>query len=249
MLERVPDHLRTGQTARALTLPSAILLGGAGASAAILAGAPLVAAAVCGVACWAGRVALALPRRARKERVDPAGLAQPWRGFVRDAVAASEHFNRAVTQTAPGPLRDRLGEVAGQVAAATSECWHVARKGDALDRAVAELDIDDVRRQLAEAEAEGARGSPQAGADLDATASALRHQVESAERLATVAQQTKDRLRRLDAQLDEAVARALELSLNAASNVGALGPLGSDVDGLVAELESLRQALDETARP
>ncbi|HUS61540.1 MAG TPA: hypothetical protein VMY34_05035 [Acidimicrobiales bacterium] len=244
-MQRVPERYLNPQTARALTLPSAILLAGAGASVAIVAGAPIAAAAVCGGVCWAARVALALPRRSRPARIDPAGLAQPWRTFVRDAMAASERFNKAVAQTAPGPLRERLAEVARQVATATRECWNVARKGDALDKAVAELDVADVRRELAETEADVRRAGP--GSDLEATASALRHQVESAERLTTVAQQTRARLRRLDAQLDEAVARALELSLNA-SDVGALGPLGSDVDGLVTELESLRQALDETAR-
>ncbi|HUQ64425.1 MAG TPA: hypothetical protein VM121_11780 [Acidimicrobiales bacterium] len=246
MMDRVPEQYLNPQTARALTLPSAILLAGAGASVAIVAGAPIALAALCGAACWAGRVALALPRRARKERINPAGLAQPWKTFVRDAMAASDRFNRAVDQTAPGPLRDRLRQVAGQVATATRECWNVARKGEALDRAVAELDIDDVRRQLAETETDARRAGP--GSDIEATAGALRHQLESAERLATVAQQTRDRLRRLDAQLDEAVARAIELSLPA-SDAGALGPLGSDVDSLVTELESLRQALEETARP
>lgn len=247
MLEHVPEHLRTGQTARALTLPSAILLGGAGASIAILAGAPGAAAAVCGAACWAARVALGLPRRKREERIRPAELQQPWRGFVRDAEAASERFDRAVRQTTSGPLRDRLAEVAQRVAIATRECWNVARKGDALDRALADLDIDDVRGQLAEAEAAIGAGGPAGRADREATADALRHQVESAERLVEVAQRTRDRLRRLDAQLDEAVARAVELSLPA-SDSGGLAPLGSDVDSLVSELESLRQALEETTR-
>ena len=49
----------------------------------------------------------------------------------------------------------------------------------------------------------------------------------------------------LNAQLDEAVARAVELSVNT-TDVSALGPLSQDVESLVGELETLRQALDET---
>jgi len=62
-----------------------------------------------------------------------------------------------------------------------------------------------------------------------------------------VASQARHRLQLLDARLDEAVARAVELSLNA--DVGALGGLGSDVDAVVGDMEALRQALEETNRP
>ncbi len=81
--------------------------------------------------------------------------------------------------------------------------------------------------------------------ELRATAESLRRRVESGRRLQAVAEQARDRLRRLDAQLDEAVARAIELSLGSL-DAGAIQPLGTDVDALVSELESLRQALDET---
>ena len=46
--------------------------------------------------------------------------------------------------------------------------------------------------------------------------------------------------------LNEVVARAVELSLQG-PDMGTLQPLGSDVDDLVGELESLRVALEETA--
>ena len=60
-----------------------------------------------------------------------------------------------------------------------------------------------------------------------------------------MAQDARDRLQRLNAELAEAVARAVELSLSAA-DIGALQPLGSDVENVVGELEALRQALEET---
>ena len=73
---------------------------------------------------------------------------------------------------------------------------------------------------------------------------ALDAQLESADRLARVASDARDRLRLLDARLDELVARAIELSVS--EDDDAVGTLGTDVDGLVTEMESLRQALEET---
>ena len=244
MLERLPERMRTPAAARAITAPSAILLAGVGASAAILGGAPLAAAAAIGAVCWAGRVALGLPRKPREERIDPTMLRDPWRSLVTRAVRARNRFAQTVEGTDPGPLRDRLAEVSARVAVGVKECWRVARRGDALGRAVNALGISGIARQLAEVEEE-LRYAPRP--DLEATAEAVRAQLESARRLQDVAEDTQDRLRRLAAQLDEAVARAVELSLSA-SDVGALQPLGSDVEGLVTELESLRLALEETAQ-
>jgi hypothetical protein len=243
VLERLPARYRTAATARALTAPSAVLVAGAGASVAILAGAPVVGAALVGALCWAGRVALGLPRPPRAERIDPTAVREPWRAFVRRAVAARDRFDRAVRDTEPGPLHDRLAEMAARVSVGATECWRVARRAAALDAAVLELDAPGVRAQLDRCRAELDR-TP-AKPELVATAEALRNQLASAERLAVVAADARDRLERVDAQLDEAVARALELSLQA-GGPGDLASLGTAVDGVVGELESLRQALDES---
>jgi hypothetical protein len=242
VLEHVPPRYRTPAVARAVTSPTAILLAGAGASAAILAGAPVAVAVVVGGACWGARVALAVPRR-RRERIDPAAVREPWRTFVRKAVAARDRFDRAVAGTDPGPLRDRLSEMAAQVSIGATECWRIARRANALDEAVAQLDAPGVLAQLGRCQHELHEAPDRA--ELEATVDALRSQLDSAERLAGVAREARERLRRLDAQLDEAVARALELSLRAA-DAGELDPLGSAVDGVVGELESLRQALEES---
>ena len=61
-----------------------------------------------------------------------------------------------------------------------------------------------------------------------------------------VAQDAQDRLRLLDARLDEAVARAVELAIQA-EDVGELGGLGGDVEELVSEMESLRVGLEEVS--
>ncbi len=59
-----------------------------------------------------------------------------------------------------------------------------------------------------------------------------------------IVRDARDRLRLLDARLDEAAARAVELSVDA-NDEGMLG-LSSDVDNVVSDMEALRQALEET---
>jgi hypothetical protein len=86
--------------------------------------------------------------------------------------------------------------------------------------------------------------SAPAGPARDQTEQALRAQLSAAQRMETVASDAAQRLRVLDAQLDEAVARAVELSV-AATDATALGTLRADVDSLVGELEAVRQGLEE----
>ena len=234
------DRFFTPPVARALTSPSGILLAGAGASAAIVLGLPIAAAAGLGALAWLGRVALAIPRPAKGERIDPFTLGEPWRHFVRDALQAQARYNRSIASAAPGPLRERLVEIGARIEEGVEECWRIAKRGDDLDEALHHLDADQVVRELAEAERDPTT--------LPGTLEALRAQVESAQRLDRTAVSARDRLRLLNARLDEAVARAIELSVGTGSTVQ-LGGLGTDVDNLVAEMESLRQALEETGGP
>jgi hypothetical protein len=245
MLERLPERVKTPAMARAIMAPSAILLAGAGTAAAIVVGAPLVGAAAVGALVWAGKVALGMPRKRRRPDMNPARVKEPWRSLLRQTVKAEERFREAVAATRPGPIRDTLAEVAERMGVAVDESWNIAKQGDALDDAVKELDADGIGRELVTCKADLAADPERA--DLLATADALESQLESARRLAEVARDARDRLRRLNAQLNEAVARAVELSLGP-SDVGALQPLGSDVDGLVSELEALRLALDDAGR-
>jgi hypothetical protein len=243
LLERLPDRAKTPRVARAITSPSGILLAGAGASAAILGGLPLVAAAGIGLAAWAARVALALPRRPREDRIDPRALAEPWRSFVTEAQDAARRNRRAVAATTPGPLRDRLAEIGARIDTGVLESWRVAKRGDALEGALGEMDVRAVGDELRAVEAEAARRGPNS-ASLERTAAALRAQLSSASRLGSVAAEARDRLRLLDARLDEAVARAVELSLGA-GDATAAGGLQGDVDQLVEEMEALRVALED----
>jgi hypothetical protein len=243
MLERLPERARTPAMARAIMAPSAILLAGAGTAAAILAGVPLAAAAAVGALAWAGKVALAIPRKDKRPDMNPATVRDPWRSLVRQALKAEARFNETVRQTRSGPLRDRLAEVSAQVSVAVDASWKIAQRGDSLDAAVRELDADSIAAELAarQSELRQSPGRPQ----LEATVEALRRQLESARRVADVARDALDRLRKLNAQLNETVARAVELSLGPA-DVDALQPLGADIDGVVSELEALRLALEES---
>ena len=241
MLDRVPQEALTPAVARAIMSPSGILLAGAGVSAGILAGIGIPAAVVVGALVWGGRVGYAVMKgRPRTEKIEPFTIQDPWRTLVHRAQSTGQRFEDAVRQTAPGPLRDRLAEVGERVQTAVSQAWAIAKRGNALDNAVQALDIEGVRRQLAQAQRNAGRDTNQ-----DAIVRSLQAQVDSAERLATVAEDARNRLQRLNAELAEAVARAVELSLSAA-DAGALQPLGSDVENVVGELESLRQALEET---
>lgn len=231
------DRILTRPVARALMSPSAILLAGAGASAAILGSAPLPLAAAAGVACYAARVVSAVPRNPTP-RIVLEGLVEPWRGFVAEALDARSRYRKAVATAADGPLTDRLAEIGQRLDVAVAECSRVARRGMALESALTELDPPgEVRRRIAEAQA--------SNADARLVAS-LQSQLDSTARIAKVAAEARDRLRLLDARMDEAVARAVELALRA-GDVEDLGGLGSEVDMLVADMEALRLALEETS--
>ena len=241
------DRLLTRQAGRAMTSPSGILLAGAGAAAGILVGGPaaLPLAVGLGVAAWAARVAVGLPR-STSVRVDPGSLGEPWRGFVEDALDARARFERAVSRTTPGPLRDRLGLVGERIATGVEECWRIARQGDVLVGAIRQVDVAEARDQLDLLRRDGG-GRVEPGSSRHRTVQALQAQIASADRLEATARRAHDDLLMLNARLDEAVARAIELSVHAGS-VDELNSLGTDVEGVVDDMEALRQGLEEAGR-
>jgi hypothetical protein len=165
---------------------------------------------------------------------------------VSEALHAQRRFGDVVRTANSGPIRDRLAEIGTRIGDAVHECWHVACRGDALVEGLTSLDLREVEQERAGIER--ARTQPGANRDaLDKTAAALDAQLASGKRLAQVATDARDRLQVLDARLDEAVARAVELSLQAA-DVSDLSGLGDDVDSLLGDLESLRQGLEEAGR-
>lgn len=243
MLEKLPERVRTPAVLEAALSPSALLLAGAGASAAILGGLPLVAAGVAGVAAFVARVAFAVPRGRPDDRINPSKVSDPWRRFVVEAQQAQQRFDRTSRQTQAGPLRERLEAIGRRIEDGVRECWRIARQGDQLGRALRELDQREVEADLSRvtAELDSAEGGRKQ--TLARTRDALISQQNAYRRIASVWNDASDRLLQLNAQLDEAVARAVELSLHGSDSD--LRPLGADVDNLVSELEALRLGLEE----
>ncbi|HUR78545.1 MAG TPA: hypothetical protein VMZ22_11395 [Acidimicrobiales bacterium] len=244
MLERLPERVRTRAVLEAAMSPSALLLAGAGMSAAIVGGLPIAAAAVVGALGWVGRVALAVPRKKPGDRIQPNQVSEPWRRFVIDAQEARARFDRTVGRTHEGPMKERLTMIGRRIADGVAECWRIARQGDDLQQALRALDRNEVDGRLAEVSDELASASGTRRDTLARTRDALVAQQQSFERLAAVWSDARDRLEVLNAQLDEAVARAVELSVHTGS-LDALNPLTDEVETLVDELESLRLGLEE----
>src|SRR4051794_21387685 len=146
-----------------------------------------------------------------------------------------------------GPMQDRLRDVAARVGDGVRECWAIACQGDELQDAYRQLDVQSVEAELRQLQEEKRRrrGATEGGGSVDRAIDAVQAQLSSAKRIRDVGDDAVDRLRVLNAQLDEAVARAIELSVHADS-VSDVTPLGADVDSLVGELEALRQGLEET---
>jgi hypothetical protein len=241
------DRFFTPPVARAITSPSGILLAGATASAGILIGLPLVGVVAVGAAAFAARVVVAVPRDHSRQRIDAMEVSEPWRHFVREALDARRRFEGAVHDATPGPLHDRLAEIAARIDDGIDDCWRVARQGHALSKARRRLDADDAARELAQITS-ASQSPPAEGSALEKTVQSLQAQLSSAQRMDTTISETQDQLRLIDARLDEAAARAIELSVNAGS-VAELTTLSDDVDGLVGDLEALRQGMEETAPP
>lgn len=229
-----------------MTSPLGIVLAGAGAAAGILLGGGIPVAIGLGAAAWAGRVAVAVPRDPRPDRIDPFTLGEPWKRMVQDALQAQNRFTEAVNEARRGPLRERMEEIALRIGTGVDEAWRVGRTGQTLMEARRRIDTAEAQRELAEIESQ-AHALP-AGSPLERAAQSLRAQIASAERLDRTIAEARDRLRLTNARLDEAVARAAELSVQA-GDADDLAGLGDDVDALVTDLEALRLGLEEVDRP
>jgi hypothetical protein len=233
------DRFLTPKVAKAIMSPLGIVLFGVGTAGAVLVGAPLVAAAGVGVLAWGGRVLAAVPRDAKPYQAETGKLGEPWRSYVAQAREAKARFDDVVKTMTPGPLRDRLAELAARLDDGVAESQRIAVRGNAISSGLGRLDTVSPQAELARLRAEaGGRPSP-AVAD---TIRSLEAQLEAAERMGAAAHQADERLRLLDARFDELVARAVEVSLG----TGDSDVLVADVDDLVTDLEAVRQALDET---
>jgi hypothetical protein len=174
-----------------------------------------------------------------EERIDPFAVGEPWRHFVRDAVTARNRFDDAMRSTKPGPLKDRLATIRQSVDAGVRECWEVAKQAQNIAQARKAIDVPALRRRL---------GSLRSTAtDTTVTEGSINAQLESAARLDSVLGDVTTKLQVLEAQLTEAVTRAIEVAALAGHD-DELSGVGSAVDEVVDNLEALRLALAETSR-
>lgn len=241
------DRFFTPPVAHAITSPSGILLAGATAAAGILIGLPVAGVVVVAAGAFAARVAVAIPRdTTHRPRIDIAELRDPWRGFVEAALDARRRFADAVNDAREGPLRDRLEEIAARVDDGVDACWRVAKHGHALSSARRRVDAAGATRELTRLT--GSSTTMPEDAARRQTVEALQSQIASAQRMDATIKDAGDRLRLLDARLDEAAARAIELSATA-GDVTDLTVLSDDVDGVVGDLEALRQGIEATGPP
>ena len=229
------DRFYTPQTARAI-LSWRLLLGAAAGVGGALLGLPIVAAVAVGLGVYAAAVALAMPRSPKVAAIDPFAVGEPWRHFVKDAQRARQQLQATVRGTPPGPLRERLESIAQRLDNGLQQGWQVARRGDEIDGAVRRLDPTRLRSRRSTLEAQ-----PNRTPEVDGALASVDSQLATADRLKELSSSTADRLRLSQARLDELVARATEVSIGSAPT----DDYAHDVDELVLELESLRQAVQE----
>ena len=231
------DRFFTPRVARATTSPSAILATGAGAAVGILAFGPV--GAVLGLGAYAARVLAAVPREPARPGADVRGLVDPWRSLMQGVLDARRRYDRAISSVQEGPLRDRLVEVGTRLDSAVDDAGRIARAGNTLSEGRRQIDVPAVQAEL-----DAVRAAPRTER-TDATEQAITAQLASAARLDRTIADTIDRLRLLDARLDETVTRTVELAVTQA-DAGEVGGIGSEVDAIVSEMESLRLAVEET---
>lgn len=206
---------------------------------AILVGLGPIGAVLLGAGAYAGRVVAAVPRAPKRPGIAPRELDEPWRGLVQEILEASRRFDRALQGVQPGPLRDRLAQLGERLDTGVDEAWRIARAGQQLGAGRKQIDTAHINIELQQAQT-GPRTER-----TDQTIDAIQAQLASAARLDATMNDTYDRLRLLDARIDEMVTRTVELSVTQADNDD-LGGLGDEVESIVDDMEALRQAVEET---
>lgn len=237
------DRFLTPKVARSITSPSAILATGAGAAVGILAFGNPIGAVALGLLAFGARVLAAVPREVGSAQpdVDLRRLKDPWHALMVEILDSRRRFDRAVSGVKKGPLRDRLGDVGERLETAVHEAWKTALAGQELSDARAQIDGGRIHAELA-----AARRAPET-ARSGQTIAANEAQLAAAERMDATIADAYDRLRLLDARIDETVTRTVELSVSQ-TDTDSVSSLGDEVDSIVGDMEALRQAIEETHR-
>jgi hypothetical protein len=125
-----------------------------------------------------------------------------------------------------------MESITRQVQRGVEECWLIAKRGDELDAALGRLDRPSLQSRL------------DASTD-EATRASLQAQLDSAQRIRVTRDDTDQQLRMLNTRLGELLAHAAEVSVGADTT----SDLGSAVDDVVLQLESLRLAVEDVNNP
>ncbi len=230
-----PASSTAPMAALSMISPATLLLIAGGVALASVSGLPWWGVVLVGAGTWSVKVListrLARFARNRPQQVDPFALREPWRLFVMDAIDSQRRFRRALKSVEQGPLHNRLAEIGARVDRGVTECWEVARKGQQLADARHAIDVDSARRTVSKPE------SP------SVLIEAAQSQIGAHQRLADREGDIEASLRALDARLDEAVARAAEMSTR---SMGAhdVASISDVIDGVVGDLEALRLGLN-----
>jgi hypothetical protein len=250
---------------RAAVSPSAAIVTAAGVGIG-LSEQSVVLAVVLGAGAWLGRMAVAVAQAGRRRRkaerpttdADPWAVPEPWRQYVRQALASRQRFDQTVAQLPPGPVHDRLLVLQPRLWEATEEVWSVARRGSTLGGSAstnalggAPPSVETLSTELRRVQAERAGASPSdRSVALARSEEAIAAQLRAAHRAQEVKAQMLDRLRLLTAGLDDTVTRVLELSLAQAAGGadGSLEAATGSVDALAEEITALRQGLQEASQ-
>jgi hypothetical protein len=191
----------------------------------------MTAAIIAIVVAALGAAAFVVRRRRPVRRsipIDSFTLSEPWRRYVSAAQAAQRRYTDIVAATAAGPLRSNMESITRQVQRGVEECWLIAKRGDELDVALNRLDRPSLQARLE-------------GSTDDATRASLQAQLDSAERIRATRNDTDQQLRLLNTRLGELLAQAAEVSVGSDTT----SDLGSAVDDVVTQLESLRLAVED----
>ncbi|MGY6500355.1 MAG: hypothetical protein ACXIVQ_05575 [Acidimicrobiales bacterium] len=224
---------------------SPVALGGAfaGFLVALLAGASFPLLVVLVVLGWGAGIGATVGLRSitgtspSADRIDPFAVGEPWRHFVKGALTARNRFEESLRSARPGPLKDRLTEIGASIDTGVRECWEVSKQAQTVAQARKAIDLPGLRRRLESLE--------ERDADTSTTESSIHSQIASAERLDAVLAEVTDRLELLEAQLTEAVTRAIEVAALAGHD-DELAGVGTSIEQVVDNLEALRIAMAET---
>jgi hypothetical protein len=175
-------------------------------------------------------------RRATGDRlghIDPAALPSRWSGVVSDALEARRRWSDLLDGVRPGPVRDRLAQLATRVDDGVEAVWDTAVRLAEASRVAGALDADAVTEQYKRAKRDPATDP--------ALLEALSDRFTSVQRVLNSVEDTDEQLRLLDARLGAAVAHAVEVALTAAPQSESAG---AELDAVVAELGALRDSLN-----